>query len=416
MADQGASLGAIYDPSRALSGKSLRNAAKSLTNLQTQPAINQLARQLAESRQQAAAATQTLGGYYNQFADHAQQAAAQRQTAGDKSGAALAQIAQDARDQIAATGTTAQQQLQPLADRGLDGGAYARLASALAARQTTAAENAQTYRSFGAAQGANWHNLLSSESTTGAMRGMEALHELGDAYAKADVEPAAKLAELRAGRGDVFAKNLGALRDSERSYQTARDTLGLNAQKEADQVAYQQGSLDVRRGDQALRASAQHARDQAHADEQSLNRAQFVAKYGIAPGDLNKLQHPGQWLRSNAPVYHDASHPAKLTPHQINAAFGDIDAAKSAILQVRRLLDDATPEQVRDYLSEGKVQYKDGNRVLTAQLPHVSTGGYGLAAKVAMDLVYRGRISPANLHQLHVQGLWDVKDRYPIQG
>src|SRR5262249_25136385 len=137
------------------------------------------------------------------------------------------------------------------------------------------------------------------------------LRQLANAFAQQNADTRAKKAELISQRGDLMAKNVGALRDSERNYQLAVGTLGLNQQKLAADTAYKQESLHQRavqaRFQRLLTERGQDITAAAHQDAQSLSRAQFLARYGISPEGLQQLPHPGQWLKNHAPVYRRAA-------------------------------------------------------------------------------------------------------------
>src|SRR5262249_41896362 len=118
----------LYDPSQGLRGSSLKSAARSLTNIQTKPAISQLARQIANTNRQAAAAENRVGGFYTQFGQQAQQALQQQGQIANQTNQALQGIADQTQQQIGQYGQQAQDRLRPLQQTGLDGGAFGRLA------------------------------------------------------------------------------------------------------------------------------------------------------------------------------------------------------------------------------------------------------------------------------------------------
>jgi hypothetical protein len=379
----------------------LKNSARALTDLETKPAISQLARQIARTNDQGQAAIGQVGGFYNQFGDRSREILDQQRAITDSTNQTLAGIASQSQGQIAQAGQQGQEALQPLVDKGLDGGSFARLAAEMAAQQGLAAQNGQTFRSFGATQGGNFEGLTAGSAAAGQQRGVESLGELANAFARATEEPRAKIAELRANRGALMTKNVGALRDSERNYGLAVGALGLDQQELA-------ASIEDDRADRAVALRGQDLVARAKADASRISEAGFVARYGITPEGLARLPNPGQWLKNNAPTYARAGARGArpLTPSQRNEAWGQIDAAKSAIEGIRQSYPDLTTKQIRQALTTGAFEAQDeDSNAIKIKAPRIKGGGYGDFANTAMDLVINGRISRENIKALHRAGL-----------
>jgi hypothetical protein len=386
----------VYDPTRTLQGSSLKKAARTLTNLETRPQISALARQIAQTNRQAQQVGNQTGGYFTQLGDQARQALQAQQGATGRLNATLAGIGQNTQDQIESAGQGAQATLGPLQQRGLDGGSLDRLAQELAAQKSLASQNSQAFQSAGATQGANYEGLTGNQMGVGALRGQERLSELANAFAQATVEPRAKRAELLSSQGALMAKNVGALRDSERNYGLAQATLGLNTQKAAADATTDRARLRQ----SARQFSVQQARleRQFRLDEQ---------KFGL---DVAKNNYQ---RRNKIGPYSSGGGRRPLTSSQRNAAYDQIDQAKSAVatLQARGL----TTAQIRQALTTGSFQAQDENgEPLRISAPRVDGGGYGTFVNAAMDLAIRGRLSPANVKALHRYGL-KVRGRYDYQ-
>lgn len=400
-APRGARPNPIYDPMQTLSGHSLKQAANALTDLEIRPQISALAQQIAASQRQGRAVQDQTAGYFRDLGAQAQQAYANQQAASQRLNSTLQGIGDQTQQQIGAAGQTAQGQLAPLQAKGLDGGSFASLAREIAAQQGLAATNAQTFRTQGAQQGANYEGLTANQMATGALRGQERLGQIANAFAQQQAPLVQREADVQASRGATFVKNLGSLRNSERSYNMSLQTLGLNTQKAADTTAYNQAKLN-----QA--ALDRQARTTAAADRSALDRASFLARWGITPEGLAKLPNPGQWLRQNSPYYtsrRGANGGLSLSAR--NSAYAQIDAAKSAIASLRNQTGGRlTTQQIRQILTTGSLRTQDTNgRTVMLTAPRIKGGGYGTFANAAMDLALNGYLSPANVRALHQAGL-----------
>lgn len=399
----------IYDPSQMLQGRSLKRAARSLTNIETKPAISQLARQIANTNRQAAAAQNRVGGFYNQFGQQAQQALQQQGQIANQTNQALQGIASQTQTQIGQYGQGAQDRLAPLQQKGLDGGAFARLATELAAQQSNAAQNAQTYRSFGATQGGNYQGLTAGMNATGQVQATDDLHQLANAFAQQNADTRAKKADLISQRGELMAKNVGALRDSERNYQLAVGTLGLNQQKLAADVADNAARRRLIRRQQNITARGQDLQAQARQDAQFLDRASFIGKYGISPERLSAMppdQAARWWNRQQR-----SQGSGGLTHTQAQAAFADIDGATRV---VKQLTDQGWGTgAIRNALANGyyTVKGKDASGNPVTKNFSVASVKNKVLVNAAMDLAINGYLSQANIDALHRYGL-TIGNRY----
>ena len=391
----------LLDPTRMLSGRSLQDAATSLTNLQINPQVSALAQQIAANNRQAQAATDRVGGFYNQFGQQAQQAVGQQRSIADATNSTLANIAGDTQRQIGQAGQAQQQGMQGLASTGLDGGSLARLSSEIAAQQGNAAQQGQAYRSFGAAQGGNWQGLTAGEQGVGASRATDALQQLSNAFAQANAAPEQKIADLQASRGDLQAKNIGALRDSERNYGISTATLGLNTQKLAEttandtanrQLSAQKFNIDTAMKDRQFQLDTQKY-------GQTVARDNYQRAHGLGP------YKPAAASRGTGTK--------GLTTTQMNNAFGQIDQARSAINAIRQQVPSMTTQQVRQALTNGYFIGNVNGRPTRLSVPKINGGGYGNFANSAMDLAYNGYLSPANVNALHQSGLL-IHGRYQL--
>jgi len=385
----------IYNPTQPLAGGPLKQAANALTNLEIRPQVSALARQIAATNRQGQAVQDKTAGYFAQLGGQAQQALTAQQGVSQRLNAALQGIGSQTQQQIGDAGSAAQAQLAPLQQQGLDGGSFAQLAKEIAAQRALAATNAQTSQTYGAQQGANFEGLTANQIGTGALRGQERLGEIGNATLAATAEARGRKADLLASRGSLFTKNLGALRDSERNYKLAVDTLGANVQNNLLDAASQRASL----------------KQQAHQFniQQALRDQQFqldYSKYGL---DIARDNY--QRAHGLGPYKPAAGLRRTLNPNQQNAAFGDIDSATTAIRQLRD--QGLGTSAIRQALANGyyPLYGKDANGRRTMRTLSVPRVGDKALVNAAMDLAILGYLSPANVKSLHRYGL-KVGGRY----
>lgn len=408
---------ALSDPSTPLTGRGLLAAAKALTRLEVAPQANGLRQQIRDTNQQAAAVQQRVGDYYRQFGLLASAAVGDQQAASDRTNAALKAITDQAQGAIATAGDDATARTQAMADRGLDGGAFARLAAETAAQRQLASQYGQASRTSGALQGGNYEGLTSTAKTIGAQRGQESLGQVANAFARQNEAPLAKLAELRGQRGALLTKNVGALRESERNYQLARGTLGLNQAKAASDVASE--AADRRLSLRKFNMDTAMKDRQFRLDVQKLGLDAAKDRYQREHG-LGSYRPAASRRRSGG-----------ITTNQANGYYAEITKAKGVAQQLHR--QGFTTAEIRQAMTNGYYTVKvyeqgpdgrptrrqklDRNGVPITQryyVPRIDGGGTGTFANTAMDLVFRGGVSPANVRALHQLGLRNLRTRYVI--
>lgn len=383
-------LAALSDPSTPLTGRGLLAAAKALTRLEVAPQANGLRQQIRDTNQQGAAVQQRVGDYYRQFGLLAGAAVGDQQAASDRTNAALKAITDQAQGAIATAGDDATARTQAMADRGLDGGAFARLAAETAAQRQLASQYGQASRTSGALQGGNYEGLTATAKTIGAQRGQESLGQVANAFARQNETPLAKLADLRGQRGALLTKNVGALRQAERDYQLAAGTLGLNQQKAAADVANDRANRRLRASEFDMNRAMKDRQFRLDVQKVGLTdaRDRYQREHGLGP------YKPATGARAK-----------KLTPTQVNEAFGQIDQARSTIANIRQQAPSMTTQQIRQALTNGYYLGNVDGRTTRLSVPKIKGGGYGAYVNSAMDLALNGYLSPANITALHRAGL-----------
>jgi hypothetical protein len=253
----------LYQPTQVLRGQALANAAKQLTGIQYNPAINQLTQQIAQNAQQGAGAEKATAGYFDQLGQYAQQSQQDVANTGQGLSAQLQNIGagtQTALDQIGQQ--AASPALQALAAQGLGGGATDQLAAQIAALKGTAAARSAADQSYGAKVGANAATLAGENLGTYALRGQERLGQIAAATRLAAQPLETQLATQRVNKAAAYSTNLQAARQQQFNNLVA--TQGLNLR--------QQGITSAAATAAANRAAAQQrtAAQQAGATQRAL--------------------------------------------------------------------------------------------------------------------------------------------------
>lgn len=401
----------LYDPSQPLTGRSLLAAAKALTRLEVAPQAAGLRRQIGDTNAQAQAAETRIGDYYRQLGALAGTSVTDQQATSDRTNAALKAITDQTQGTITAAGDDATARTQAMADRGLDGGAFARLAAETAAQRQVASQYGQAARTSGALQGGDYEGLTGTAAAIGASRGRESLSQVANAFARQNETPLAKLAELRGQRGALLTKNVGALREGERNYELARGTLGLNQAKAASDVASDAANRRLSLRKFSIETAMKDR--QFRLDVQKLGLDVAKDKYQRDHG-LGSYRPAASRRRSGG-----------ITTNQANGYYAEITKAKGVAQQLQR--QGFGTGEIRQAMANGyyivSLRNEDGtprvdrNGVPMQQryyVPRVDGGGTGAFANAAMDLVFRRGLSSANVRALHQLGLQNLRARYPV--
>jgi hypothetical protein len=301
----------LLNPAQSLSGQALLNAANQLANVQVNPALTELSKQIAANNAQTTGTINQAGGFYNQLEPYVQAGANQQGQIASGLNTTLAGIGNDTQGQLAGIGQGAQASLAkyaPQGDGGLSNAATADLAAQIARQQGYAAQQSGTARAFGATQGANYQGLGTSQLGTYGLQGQEALKGIAQSGTVKNEPLVSKIAGLQQQKGALVATDLGKLRQQEVANNVARAGLGLKQQGLNTTAANDAARIQTAiRGQNVTRADA-IARINATA-------AQTAAKNALTARGQNITQARDQ---ANA-AYHSAL---------LNKKYGSTAAAK----------------------------------------------------------------------------------------
>lgn len=223
----------LLDPNQTLSGQNLLNAARQLAATQTQGPLTELQKQIAANNAQTNGTVNLVGGYYNQLEPFVQQGVTNSGNIASGLNSTLANIGSGTQSQLQGIGQSALANIAkyaPPGDGSTSNAATADLAAQIARQQGLAAQQAGTYRDFGAAQGANYQGLANSNLGTYGLQGQEALKGIAQSGTVKNEPLVSKIAALREQQGALTATDLGKLRQQEVGNQIARAGLGLKQQ------------------------------------------------------------------------------------------------------------------------------------------------------------------------------------------
>lgn len=347
-----------------MSDQQLQQSAGQIADAQTTGPLDQLARQIARNNQQTSQAQGLTAGYYNQLGGQVQQGNQQ-----------LAGISSGLNDQLAKIGTDTQstltqaykpsEALSSLQEKGLGGGGFEALQAELARQQGYAAQNAGTFRSFGAQQGANAQTLGAQNLGTFGLKGQESLGAIGRAGQLRNAPLSDKQAGLIANRRNLYATALGRLQQGERNYGLARASLGLK-------------EYTAQTGRETANTNRQKAITQAQYDQARISLGQLNAQLrqqGLSETQRHNLV--SEQLRNKSIVDRYNQQKARGNP----ATYGQKSGAKSLITNVNSLV--------------GQFQKNPDSHAVTQQAQ--SSGFTRAEINIARDIAKLGRLSPQNL-------------------
>lgn len=368
----------LLQPSQTLSGQPLQNAANQIANAQTQGPLTELAKQIAQNNAQGQAAQGKTFGYYLQLAQQAKDSLAAQQTNGTQLNQTLGQIGQNTQDKLGQFGQQAQGgALGRLGSLGLAGTSPADLQAETARQQGIGALNSQAFQSAGANQGANYTGNAASSLGTFALRGQERLGDIGRATQLANVPLANQQAGLIAKKGALAATALGQLRTQERNYQIAQAGLGIKsatqqttAANDAARNALTAAGITAANSRNAASILAANQRNAATIQGQADRQAITIANKNRATG---------------------AGATKPLSPNLNAKALGQLSRAIGVIQQAQQT---TNPDGSKKY-TEAQI------RSLTAA--HYGVPDYMIQA--GYELLGYGRISPRTAAAMHAAGI-----------
>jgi hypothetical protein len=353
-----------------LSGQSLMQAAQGLANAQTQGPLAELQKQIAANNAQTQGTAKLTGGFYNQLEPFVQQGAANSGNIASGLNSQLQGIGNDTQTQLASQGQNALSSLMkyaPQGEGGIANAATSDLAAQIARQQGLAAQQAGTYRSLGANQGANYQQMTNSQLGTYGLQGQEALKNIAQSGTVKNEPLVSKIAALQAQKGALTATDLGKLRQQEVANQISRAGLGIKQQS-------LQATVSNNNARNALTTRAQNIA----LNGQQLAQMRSDRTYQLDVQKFGAGQAKDAYLRSHGLGAYRVPTGAKLpattptgqrtqTPAQQQKAFGQIDTLRQLITDAQRPLSqkDATAlgmkpgqrlteQQIRGLLADGR--------------------------------------------------------------
>jgi hypothetical protein len=279
-----------------------------VVDAQTAGPLAELARQLAQNDRQTAGAEGLTGGYFQQLGKQPQSGVDQTGQIASGLNSTLTGIGNDTQSRLQGIGQDQMASLRKYTPAGegagLNTGAMGSLATEIARQQGLAAQNAGTYRAFGAQSGANLNQLAASNLGTFALRGQETLGKIGQAGQLKNAPLSSKIAALQASKGGLLATALGKLRQQEIANSiskagilTKEQIAALNAQTSTANSARAQAGADARnaatiKGAAARNAASISAADARNAANNAFKQAAINAKN--APGARALTHSPGR--------------------------------------------------------------------------------------------------------------------------
>jgi hypothetical protein len=382
----------LLDPNQVLSGQSLLNAAKQLANTQTQGPLTELQKQIAANNAQTQGTVKLVGGYYNQLEPFVQQGAANSGTIASGLNSTLAGINSGTQSQLAGIGQAGLANISkyaPPGDGSTSNAAASDLAAQIARQQGLAAQNAGTYQSFGASQGANYQGAANSNLGSFGLQGQEALRGIGQSGTVKNQPLVSKIADLQASKGALQATDLGKLRQQEVANQISRTGLGIKSATLQQTAAQDQAKNTLTARGQNITA----ANDRAS----QLNRTAAIAQ-----SNLNNLRTTNTSAANNAANNSTRTLIAQMkgngktgkpaTGAQANAVFSHVDYVTG---EIQNLISHGLPPAQAYHIiqnggriqtgtnASGKATYRTyypnrlGTQVLNAAY-NVRSGGSGL--------------------------------------
>lgn len=390
----------LYNPNVTLSGANLEQAADAIANSQVQGPLAELAAQKAQNVKQGAAAQGLTMGYFSQLYDQAKAAYDKTQGIGSGLNSQLQGISNDTQGQLSQFGQQAQGgAMADLQAQGLGGGGYGMLAQQLAQQKGVAAQNAQTYRDFGASQGANYSSAAASQLGTNALRGQERIANIAQGTNLLNFPLSSKQASLIASKGAIEATAAGKLRQQEITNQIARQGLGLKAQSLQATIAQNAAKNALTTRGQNITLSGQQATQmrsdrQFQLDQQKVGDAAAKDKYlrdhGLGP------YKPAASGGGKAPL--SASSQQKF--------FGQIDKFRGLLQQLTK--QGVSPADAWHWMHNGGTYTLPNGK----STPPLAPAGNDQFLNAAYNLNYNGGLSPGDVNSLKGIGLV-LGNRYP---
>jgi hypothetical protein len=362
---------------------------------QTLGPLTELARQIAQNNAQTAGAEKLTSGYFNALEPFAAQGAQNARNIAQGLNQTLAGIGSDTQSRLQGIGNDQVNNLiryTPGGQTGLNAAATGSLLGDIAKQQGFAAQNAQTFRDFGASEGANQAQLANSNLGSFALRGQETLGQIARAGQLRNEPLSSKVAALRAQRGSLLATEIGKLRQQEIANQITRTGLGIK-QETAQSTAANNATRN------ALTARGQNI---TAAHNSALERIAAINAQ-IAQGRLTESQRHNLVMEANA--QRRAAAKGGITPTENTKYLRQIAQVQSLIRQAQVQKDKTgkplnfSEAQIRDFLTSGK------NPVHTPFDPAIVDAAYALNGW--------GVLTQPQVDELHSLGI-TIGNRYKI--
>lgn len=290
----------LYDPTRQLSGASLRGAAKDLVNLEFAPQRSALSRELSNTTTQGTALAGRAGGYSQQLAQADAGLVPQVQAIGQLLGQKLGENTTAATAGInEALAGTQQRASADAALRGINLPGQTEGASAEAQRQRdTLALLSKSSADNAAGTTANYSGLAALSASSRAQMGNEVQGQLLTRLANQQGDVRARQADLARQEGPALSAKTGELR--QQGFENLVTQAGLDIKTKDLQAQTKEGQDRIKLEKQRL-AETKKSRLQrgriAAADRRQRAAADRAARQGKA-SDINSYGYPnGEWRR-----------------------------------------------------------------------------------------------------------------------
>lgn len=380
----------LLDPAQQLSGSHLLGAARTLADLEIDPQVKALNRELGSATTQGTALAGHAGDYYGRLAQ-ADQTGIQRQQAlaamlsagvkgvADRSANALqgigqAEVNQAIRDADVrgSLGATDQVQAEAAHDRALN-------EAVMGQAQASAQE-----------QGANWIGLAGTAAMARSARGGEVQGELLNRLANTQGDIRGKITDKESERGGLVTKNLLGLRQS--GFENAATQAGLNLDADKIRAAIEN---NIRTTTTSAQNNRRTTTTSAANNRRTTSTSAANNQRTTAQSDINN-QRTTSTSRQNVldriaaaggrKGNKGAGWATNVQQRDFRREVGSGSAVATALKKKGR-----TRKQVTDALQAPSKQFPKGMDNVTAS--------------VVADAVYSGHISRRNVDRLHKAGI-----------
>lgn len=406
----------LYDPSAALSGPTLKGAAKSLVNAQLKPALQSLDNQQEQTARNQVYTQSRLKDFFAMLGQQQQALLGAGAAATTQGNQAQADIAGNTQSVLAKAAEAAQARLaQEAAVRGGDvmGTSADQLAARYAADAGDASARAGINQGRAAALNTANQSALAGMGLAANMRGAEMGRDVTNGFAKILGDIAQKRGDLTAQRPGLFADAVQKLRQQQFDNAVTLEGLGIRRdQIQADAATANARITETERHNQQMEDSATH--DDMLADKRfQLDKKKFG--YQKARERYQKAHHLGSYHVPGDKNNDGVVSAGELKTSQANGQKGGLTptqkrARRKATTEFYAGVDEALqtklPQVVKYLKSKGKP--------LTPANVRTGLNGLGVKDPLMLDVILNGgSVPPALAKKLKDAGYLVPKDKRP---